>query len=66
MIKNQKHLKLGTILVWIVIIIAYVLDDIFYYSGMQLAEILTFPIAIILIWLIVFYMIMPHLFDKKS
>jgi hypothetical protein len=58
--ENINRLKLGIILAGTILVIAYVLDDLFYYSGMKIAEILVFPIGIILIIPIIVFMILPY------
>jgi hypothetical protein len=62
--KNITKLQLGIVLIGIIGIIAYVLDDIFYYSSMQLAEILVFPIALMLIIPLVVFLILPYFTQK--
>lgn len=61
---HVTYLKLGIAIVGIIGVIAYVLDDIFYYSNMRLAEILVFPVAIILIIPVIIFLILPY-FTKK-
>jgi hypothetical protein len=62
--KNINKLKLGIVLAGIIAVIAYVLDDIFYYAGMQLAEIFVFPIAIIIIIPIIVFLVLPYFIKK--
>jgi hypothetical protein len=63
MTKSTK-LKVGIILSVLIAAIAYILDDIFYYSDMKMAEIFVFPIAGVLIISIVIFLVIPY-FQKK-
>lgn len=58
------RLKTGIILSAIIAAIAYILDDIFYYSDMKMAEIVVFPIAVVLIVIAVIFLVVPY-FQKK-
>lgn len=51
--------KIGIILIAVIAGVAYVLDDLFYYSEMRMAEIFVFPVAILLILAIVLGLIIP-------
>lgn len=62
--KNLTKLKLGITIAGVIAVIAYVLDDLFYYSGMRLAEILVFPIAILVIIPIIVFLILPYFMKK--
>lgn len=61
---KSTKLKVGIILSVLIAAIAYILDDIFYYSDMKMAEIFVFPIAGVLIISIVIFLVIPY-FQKK-
>ncbi|WP_215144234.1 hypothetical protein [Exiguobacterium qingdaonense] len=58
--KNKRVLS-GAVIIAILAIVAYVLDDYFYYSDMRMAEIFVYPIALLLIILIFLTVILPPL-----
>jgi hypothetical protein len=63
-IKTNK-LKLGILLIGIIGITAYTLDDIFYYSHNQLAEVLVLPIATLICLPILVYLVLPYFITRK-
>lgn len=63
--EKWKKLKVGIIISSIILAVAFILDDVFYYSQMHIAESMVFPIAFILLVPILLFMILPF-FDKNK
>jgi hypothetical protein len=61
---KSTKLKTGIIISGIIAAIAYILDDIFYYSDMKMAEIFVFPIAVVLLITIAVFLVVPY-FQKR-
>jgi uncharacterized membrane protein YadS len=61
---KSTKLKVGIVLSAIIAAAAYILDDIFYYSDMKMAELFVFPVAIVLIVIIAVFLVVPY-FQKK-
>lgn len=58
---QNTRLKIGLILMALIMATAYILDDIFYYSDMKLAEIFVFPIAMFLLLMVTLLIIIPSI-----
>ncbi|WDH76080.1 hypothetical protein PTI97_00665 [Exiguobacterium marinum] len=58
--KNKRVLT-GAIIIAILAIVAYILDDYFYYSDMRIAEIFVYPIALLMMIGVFLTVILPPL-----
>jgi hypothetical protein len=63
--KKSNKLKIGILLIGVIAITGYILDDIFYYSGNKLAEIFILPLTLILILPLAIYFVLPYFLKNK-